>query len=345
MSGVTAAKVNADMSGSTRFTTPWVRALGGQGTVFFNAGAYHSTPSGFNLANIGTSAPPQEPTNLLCGGTGYNGYGCSGGAFKVGSSTDATIAQALRQKLTAPGDTCGGAPCPWGDNGGDPDASTTYDNSNTISCVLAGDCSATPLVPSFTMPDCYGLTASACLANMQTLGFTGTLDSSIASSGDLDITQSAGAVLFTDPTAGSHVSKLADDVATDYQNPQGCKWNVQNPHESDGSPGQIDVKATATCDYETTIVGNLTLWKCDEQPSPDLAQLMDGAWGCVETLGTVVDDSRLAEPDAPQTFQVPPPGSDIDISPDGKYFIAYGTLDPGAGTPLSAFSNVVGPLN
>jgi hypothetical protein len=259
----------------------------------------------------------------------------------TGTPTVKQIADALRSQLTDPSDTCAGSPCPWGDNGGTPGAKQTHHNSWTFSCLISGTCSSTALSPSFTMPDCYGMSLDGCELTMEQLGFTGTLVAGTAT--DADYTLPAGAVVSTVPAAGFPEPTTADQRPTAYENPQSCTWDVQNPHGSTGSPGLIDVKATATCTYQTTVIGNLKLWKCDEQPSPDLAELETGAWGCLETQGTVVNDSRLAEPDQQVVFQVPPPQSGIEIAPDGKYFIAYGACDQC--TPSSKFSNVVGPLN
>ncbi len=272
------------------------------------------------LNGVSTSQPAGETQNLNCTGTGYNGLGCTGSTFNNANPSDATVAGALRSVLSE--DEMGVA-------------------SLTVSCVISGDCTSTAFDTSFAMPDCYGLTPDACQTSMNWLGFTGTLQTSIAAG--VDYTQPAGVVLSTVPGIGAGVSTLASTIADAYTNPQRCEWDVQNPHESLGSPGLIDVKATDTCTYQTTVTGNLTLWKCDDLPSPDLTQLAQGAWGCVETPGTVVNDSRVTTPDVATVFQVPPPDSGIEITGDGKYFIAYGSVD--IGEPSSEFSNVAGPLN
>lgn len=130
----------------------------------------------FSLTSVGTSS---VPTDVTCRGTGWNGYGCTGTTFNNANPSDATVATALRNLLSQ--DEYGVS-------------------SLTISCVLSGDCTSTAVDTTFTMPDCYGDTVSDCLASMNWLGFTGTLEQSIAATPDY--TLPAGVVLSTSPRAG-----------------------------------------------------------------------------------------------------------------------------------------------
>jgi hypothetical protein len=82
------------------------------------------------------------------------------------------------------------------------------------------------------------------------------------------------------------------------------------------------------------------MWKCDQQPSQDLAALAVGNWGCSVPTGGETTEPRLAMPGVQQTFQAPVPDGPI-IPPDDKWFVAYGTLDKG--TPAAVFSNVTQP--
>lgn len=253
----------------------------------------------------------------------------------VGTPTVGQIANALRQQLTDPSDTCNGAPCAWGDNGGSPGASQTHHNSWTMSCLISGTCASTSLNATFSMPDCYTLTYDACDLKMQTLGFTGTLEADTAA--DADYSMPAGDIVGTSPIATTAVSTVASTIATAHENPQSCKWQVQDPHPSSGTPDAVDVKATATCTYATTIHATLNLWKCDSPPQPDLVGIEQGDWGCIY-VAEAADGTRTTAPDVPETFQAPDDDGETLISGDNKYFIAYGTLDQGS--PPSAWSNV-----
>lgn len=81
------------------------------------------------------------------------------------------------------------------------------------------------------------------------------------------------------------------------------------------TPHAVDVKATATCNYQTTITATLTLWKCDSQPDANLDALNSGTWGCLPVATSPTDqNTRLALPGEPQTFQAPPSNGAV-ISP------------------------------
>jgi hypothetical protein len=189
------------------------------------------------------------------------------------------------------------------------------------------------------MPNCYGLSADACEGAIRVIRPDATFSVTTASS--LDPKVADGLVIATTPTANTDPAPAHIDISINPDNsqPQQCTWSVQNPHESSGTPGAVDVKAEALCNYQTTITATLTLWKCDEQPSADLNLLNSGSWGCfVAAVSPTGDNTRLALPGDPVTFQAPEPGGNV-VSPDGKWFIAYGTLDKG--DPPQAFSNVV----
>lgn len=254
----------------------------------------------------------------------------------VGTPTVTQIANAFRQQLTDPSDTCGGSPCPWGNNGGSPGVLQTHHNSWNMSCLISGTCSSTSISATFDMPNCYGMTFDGCNLAIEQLGFTGTLVEGTAGSPDYSIP--AGDVISTDPAAGAAESTVASATADAYENPQHCKWQVNDPHLSSGTPGAVDVKATATCNYDTTVTASLTLWKCLEEPSADLSELNNGDWGCAPYSLPPDQTTRSVAADTPAVFQVPPPGGDV-ISADGEWFVAYGTLD--VGDPPGMFSNIV----
>jgi hypothetical protein len=60
--------------------------------------------------------------------------------------TAAQWANGLRQVLTLPGDLCNGATCAWGDNGGRPGATQTYNNRGIVKCLLTGTCQSNTLI-------------------------------------------------------------------------------------------------------------------------------------------------------------------------------------------------------
>lgn len=191
---------------------------------------------------------------------------------------------------------------------------------------------AMPTCRSLTVSDCESAISDAAMLSGKTLTFAvttaGTTDSAVAKNLVLSTTP-------TDATTGRPAT-IAISKNTANGPDAACTWSVQNPHTSTGTPGAVDVKGDAECNYTTTIAASLTLWKCNNQPSPNLSSLQSGQWGCTQVA--TISEQRLAKPGIPQTFQAPPPGGSI-ISPDNKWFIAYGTLDKGM--PSTAFSNVV----
>lgn len=307
-SGQPVSKVTAGFGSATVDTGLKLNGDTSDELVWFHAATSGAAPPGFAVSSV--SASPNTQT-LTCSGTGYDDYGCNGGAFKNANPSSSAIADAYRSELSQ--DSLA---------------------ASTVSCVISADCETTNVAESFTMPDCYGLSTSDCLFDMQMLGFTGSLQTSIA--GTADYTQPAGLVISTDPAAyAAGVSTAAATVADAYTNPDSCEWIVQNPHASSGTPDAVDVKATATCTYATTIHATLTLWKCDESPEPDLTSIEAGEWGCVY-VAEATDTTRNTSPGVAQTFMAPDDGE--LISGDNKYFIAYGTLD--VGTPASEWSSV-----
>jgi hypothetical protein len=194
-------------------------------------------------------------------------------------------------------------------------------------------------VTALPMPNCYGLTPAECEAAITTARPGVSITVTTAATPDPKVAD--GRVIATTPVAGTDPTPSAVPISInpDNANPDRCDWDVQYPHKST-LPGAVVVKAVAECNYQTTIVGGLTLWKCDTEPSADLTQLQNGQWGCVIPApdSNIQGDARLAMPGAEETFQVPPQGGTI-VAPDNKWFIAYGTLDKG--TPSPQFSNIV----
>ena len=217
-----------------------------------------------------------------------------------------------------------------------PDDLTTQQQAAVVAAAKGIDPSFDGYI-RFAMPECSGMAPGTCLSAMQGLGFTGTLNKTTVAVDAADFTKAPCTILSTVPAAGAAVSTAASTLVQANTNPQGCKWVVQDPHESSGTPGAVDVKAVAACDYTTSIVRTLTLWKCSSEPSADLEALQSGTWGCDEVATDPVHE-RVAQANEPVTFQAPPQGGDI-IPPDNAWFIAYGTLDKG--TPSSTFSNIV----
>jgi hypothetical protein len=191
-----------------------------------------------------------------------------------------------------------------------------------------------------SMPDCYGLTPGECEAIITTTRPGVTFTITVANTPDPKVAD--GRVIATMPAAGTKPvpGHAPITVNPPNSNPELCSWNVQNPHESTGTPGAVDVKAVAECNYQTTVSASLTLWKCDDEPMADLARLFNGDWGCIvpSSDATISGETRLAMPGVPVQFQVPPGGGTV-IPPDNKWFIAYGMLDKAV--PNWAFSNVV----
>lgn len=294
-----------------------LQGMSSNAEVWFSAQPLGVAPSGAHIDSMGTTP---INTTINCTGSGPEGWGCTGTAFNGGPGTPAEVAAALRNILSQDSVAAG-----------------------LVDCMLTGTCPTTSIAPTFAMPYCYGFTVPDCEAAMDDLGFTGSLDSQDLPVDQTDYTQPAGVVITTAPAATQSVSTAATTTVAANTNPDACELDVQNPHESTGSPGQIDVKSVITCTYATTVTANLTLWKCDEPPSADLDQLNNGAWGCVETPGSAVNEPADAQPNQGAVFQVPPPGSGISITPDGKYYIAYGTCDKCE--PATEFSNIVGPLS
>jgi len=187
------------------------------------------------------------------------------------------------------------------------------------------------------MPDCYGLTVAACESAITAVRPDATFTVATAASDDPDVAD--GYVSSTIPVAGIDPAPKAPTVDKEPDNGQDpvCSWVINNPHTSSDPAGAVDVKGRATCNYTTTITGSLTLWKCDDEPSANLASLENGDWGCVAVAEDPVP-VRNAIAGVQVTYQAPPAGGDY-ISADDKWFIGYGTLDKG--TPTTAFSNIV----
>jgi hypothetical protein len=280
--------------------------------IWFLATPLGSAPPGFHLDNVTTTS---LSTTLNCSGTGFDGFGCTGSSFNTATPTDAQLADALRNVL-----------------------STDSPSQNIVACYITGTCPSTAIAPYFSMPDCYGFTNSDCESAMEGLGFTGTLNEDEA---DVpDYTQPAGVVIATDPAESDPVSTASATTVTADDNPESCEWDVQNPHASSNQwfADAVDVKATATCTYATTIHATLTLWKCDEQPEPDYTSIEAGDWGCTYAA-EATDVTRDAVPGEEEVFQAPDDSGGSLIPGDGYWFIAYGTLD--VGTPDSMWSNPV----
>ena len=292
------------------------KSVCGNAVVFMKPGTGTSEPDGFHLDRVDSSGTV----------IGRFLWPHSNGDFTGTLPSNSDAANALRYEITGPDDTCAGSACPWGS--GAVSQAQANEQQNIANCVLTPTCQTDVLSPTFTMPNCAGMVPSDCETAMNDLGFTGTLDQSVATPDVADYTQAPGVVLSTSPMYGLAVSTTASTIVEATTNPGGCTWNVQNPHISAGTDNSVDVKAVATCNEDATVTGSLSLWKCDEEPQADLAGLNNGEWGCAPAAPPVVGDVRTVtvsqNPEA--TFQVPVPGSD-EVTGDGKWFIAYGTCD------------------
>jgi hypothetical protein len=189
------------------------------------------------------------------------------------------------------------------------------------------------------MPDCYGLTATDCETAVTTARPDATFTLTTATSPDPAVAD--GLVIATTPTATTNPVPNAVSISTnpDNSNPQGCSWSIGDPHPSTNPAtlGWINAKGRAGCNYTTTVSAYVVLWKCDSEPSADLAMLDAGDWGCQVAADATYWSAPVLAGDP--TYFMAPKDTSTQVVGDNKYFIAYGTLDKG--DPPTAFSNVV----
>lgn len=278
------------------------------------AGGAH--PAGFQNDDIEPYSTQQIPTGDL-------------GRY-VGTPTVAQIANALRQQLTDPSDTCGGSACPWGSNGGSPSVDQTHRNSWNLSCVITGTCASTSLAPTFTMPNCYGMTVDGCDVAMQQLGFTGTLVPGTAA--DADYTLPAGDVVSTTPTAGAAVSTVASTIADASENPQACETlQVDNPHWSNGTgpAGSMLSYVHIQCTYTGEASFNANVYRCSSDPGVNGVNLATA--DCIEVATTTMTAAVAADSEKiVYSPWVDSPGTDPPVPWESGYWITTAvTTSPG----------------
>jgi len=168
--------------------------------------------------------------------------------------------------------------------------------------MISGDCPSTPIASSFTMPDCYGLTPGDCLTSMNWLGFTGTLETTVA--GTADYTVPAGTVLSTNPAAyAGGVSTAASTVADAYTNPRSCELDsVDNPHWSTTSDTML-AYVYVLCNFTGEATFAATMYQCEGDPGTNGANLATAS--CVVAASTTSNNWTPVVADEIETVDLP----------------------------------------
>jgi hypothetical protein len=206
------------------------------------------------------------------------------GTWKPGPTpTTQQEADHLRGYLTGPTDTCAGVACSWAFATSPFSQSDATSLQQIVDCVITS-CVSDVLSPTFTMPDCVGMTPEDCETAMNGIGFQGTLDQSPGGVGDVDYSQPEGAVIASNPAAGVAVSTAASEVVDATTNPRACAaYQTDNPHWSTSTTPTMLSYVHIRCTYTGTASYTATMWACSSDPGPEGVDLATA--GC-ETVAT-----------------------------------------------------------
>ncbi len=180
-----------------------------------------------------------------------------------------------------------------------------------------------------TVPDCAGATFSACSQQLRDAGFTGTITREYASFDDADLTKPAGAVLGTQPAAGSQVHDDGEVVVTTNPDDPDMPRVVPAPQARPGEAASdyasrlgdlgltdVQISETANPDWDfdpTTAVAVHPAPGTRVHTSDEISVESNPSYGGSEEdhlcdrstpLGSDPDPSRGTEPGDPRQYDV-----------------------------------------
>lgn len=271
--------------------------MSGNAQVWFRSSALGVPAAGFLVDGV---SPTSLPTTLNCTGTGYEGLGCTGSTFTNGNPTTSAIANEFRTVL------------------GEPQYS---DAQKTFACVVAGNCTTTPVSPSYTMPDCWAFTVADC-ESMVTAAAAAvndnapTFSTTILDSSSADTNMMPSAVLGQDVAAGTFDHPDSLDLTA---NPDPLNDFSSSAGYGGANGGGGDSTTTSDpheCDWHD--YGSPPFWKDSYNLYPDFYQAAcDEAWEDAITAGLV--DAASGQP----TGWV----DTAEIAIRGKYFTNPSLID------------------
>jgi hypothetical protein len=193
--------------------------------------------------------------------------------------------------------------------------------------VLGADPMFAPIADQQTMPNCIGLTATACDALLDGIAASGTRTYTVVDPEDADLDQQAGAVISQTIPPDSSFARTTNLTLTTNPDPlPSCETTTQYPHWSSNG-NTVLAKAAVTCNYTGTVVLFMTLWKCTGSPSANAEALDSGIWGC--SVAATTEQLVPVEAGLPVDPAAYCPQVGADPVEGNAYFIARTTIPNG----------------